>query len=76
MEAGGLAPYNLIQPTISLEMTVPSQGHCGFPPSNLPKEKAKLICQQTDKISQPPESWENRNDPDLVQSLFCFVICP
>jgi hypothetical protein len=31
MEAGGLAPLNLIQPTISLEMPVPSQGHCGFP---------------------------------------------
>jgi hypothetical protein len=27
---GGLAPYNLIQPTISLEMPVPSQGHYGF----------------------------------------------
>jgi hypothetical protein len=22
---------NLIQPTISFEMPVPSQGHCGFP---------------------------------------------
>jgi hypothetical protein len=31
IEAGGLAPYNLIQPTISLEMPLPSQGHCGFP---------------------------------------------
>jgi hypothetical protein len=31
MEVGGLAPKNLIQPTISLEMLVPSQGHCGFP---------------------------------------------
>ena len=31
MEAGGLAPWNLIQPTISLEIPVPSQGHCGFP---------------------------------------------
>jgi hypothetical protein len=30
MKAGGLALYNLIQPTISLEMPVPSQGHCGF----------------------------------------------
>jgi hypothetical protein len=30
MEAGGLAPLNLIQPTISLEMPVPSQGHCGY----------------------------------------------
>jgi hypothetical protein len=30
MRAGGLAPYNLIQPTISLEMPVPSQGHYGF----------------------------------------------
>ena len=26
MKAGGLAFYNLIQPTISLEMPVPSQG--------------------------------------------------
>ena len=26
----GLAPSNLIQPTISLEMPVPSQDHCGF----------------------------------------------
>ena len=31
MQAGGLALYNLIQPTISLEMPVPSQGHYGFP---------------------------------------------
>jgi hypothetical protein len=29
MEAGGLALLNLIQPTISLEMPVPSQGHYG-----------------------------------------------
>ena len=28
--AGGLAPYDLIQPTISLEMPVPSQGHYVF----------------------------------------------
>jgi hypothetical protein len=25
-----MALQNLIQPTISLEMPVPSQGHCGF----------------------------------------------
>jgi hypothetical protein len=30
MKAGGLALYNLIQHTISLEMPVPSQGHYGF----------------------------------------------
>jgi len=30
-------------------------------PSNLPKGKAKLISQQTDKISQKPENWENSN---------------
>ena len=30
MRAGGLAPYNLIQPTISFEMSVPSQGHYVF----------------------------------------------
>jgi hypothetical protein len=30
MRAGGLAPSNLIQPTISLEMPVPSQGHYVF----------------------------------------------
>jgi hypothetical protein len=30
MKAGGLALQNLIQPTISLEMSVPSQGHYGF----------------------------------------------
>ena len=30
MKAGGLALYNLIQPTISLEMPVPSQGHYCF----------------------------------------------
>jgi hypothetical protein len=29
MKAGGLARDNLIQPTISLEMPVPSQGHYG-----------------------------------------------
>jgi hypothetical protein len=30
MKAGGLAFYNLIQPTISLEMPLPSQGYYGF----------------------------------------------
>jgi hypothetical protein len=30
MKAGGLVPENLIQPTISLEMPVPSQGRYGF----------------------------------------------
>jgi hypothetical protein len=30
MKEGGLALSNLIQPTISLEMPVPSQGHYGF----------------------------------------------
>ena len=32
-------------------------------------QKAKLIRQQTDKISQQPENWENRNGPDLVQAF-------
>ena len=31
MKAGGLALKNLIQPAISLEMPVPSQGHYGVP---------------------------------------------
>jgi hypothetical protein len=30
MKAGGLALEGLIQPTISLEMPVPSQGHYGY----------------------------------------------
>jgi hypothetical protein len=30
---------------------------------------AKLINQQTDKISQQPTNWENRNGPDLVQAF-------
>ena len=30
MRAGGLTLKNLIQPTISLEMPVPGQGHYGF----------------------------------------------
>ena len=30
MKGGGLALQNLFQPTISLEMPVPSQGHYGF----------------------------------------------
>jgi hypothetical protein len=30
MKGGGLVLYNLIQPTISLEMPVPSQGDYGF----------------------------------------------
>ena len=30
MKAGGFGALNLIQPTISLEMHVPSQGHYGF----------------------------------------------
>jgi hypothetical protein len=38
-------------------------------PSNLPKGKAKLTSQQTDKISQQPENWKNRNGPDLVQAF-------
>ncbi len=33
------------------------------------KGKAKLISIQTDKISQQPENWENRNDHDLVQAF-------
>jgi hypothetical protein len=32
-------------------------------------EKAKLISQQTDKISQQPENWENCNGPELVQAF-------
>ena len=28
-----------------------------------------LISKQTDKISQQPENWENRNGPDLVQAF-------
>jgi hypothetical protein len=31
--------------------------------------KAKLISQQTDKISQQPENWENCDGPDLVQAF-------
>ena len=38
-------------------------------PSNLTKGKSKLISIYTDKISQQPENWENRNDPDLVQAF-------
>ena len=30
---------------------------------------ATLINQQTDKISQQPENWENRNGTDLVQAF-------
>jgi hypothetical protein len=30
MKAGGLALSNLIQPNISLEIPVPSEGHYGF----------------------------------------------
>jgi hypothetical protein len=30
MKAGGLTPKNLIHPTISLEVPVPSLGHYGF----------------------------------------------
>ena len=33
------------------------------------KGKSKLIIIQTDKISQQPEIFENRNDPDLVQAF-------
>jgi hypothetical protein len=31
--------------------------------------KGKGKSQQTDKISQQPENWENRNGPDLVQAF-------
>jgi hypothetical protein len=41
-------------------------------PNNLLKGKAKLISQQTDKISQQLENWENRNGPDLVQNKQIF----
>ena len=47
MEAGGLAPYNLIQPTISLKMPVPSQGHCGFPVFRLLTD---FVCLLTDEV--------------------------
>ena len=33
------------------------------------RERQKLISQQTDKISQQPENWENHNGPDLVQAF-------
>ena len=33
------------------------------------KGKVKLINQQTDKISQQPGNWENRNGPDLIQAF-------
>ena len=36
---------------------------------HLPKGKAKLISQQTEKISQQPENWENLNGPHLVQAF-------
>jgi hypothetical protein len=40
------------------------------------KGKAKLISMQTDKISQQPENWKNRNNPDLVQALTddCYYV--
>ena len=41
MEAGGLTPKNLIQSTISLEMPVPSKGHCVFPSFRLLTD---LVC--------------------------------
>ena len=31
------------------------------------RERQKLISQQTDKISQQLENWENHKGPDLVQ---------
>jgi hypothetical protein len=31
------------------------------------RERQNFISEQTDKISQQPENWENRNGPDLVQ---------
>jgi hypothetical protein len=34
-----------------------------------PQGKTKLISQQTDKISQQPENWENHNGPDMVQAF-------
>jgi hypothetical protein len=43
MRAGGLVPLNLIQPTISLEMLVPSQGYYGFH-SFLAKKKTTPNC--------------------------------
>jgi hypothetical protein len=33
------------------------------------KRKGTTHNQQTDKISQRPENWENRNGPDLVQEF-------
>jgi hypothetical protein len=37
--------------------------------NNVPKGKAKLTSQQTDKVSQQPKNWENHNGPDLVQAF-------
>ena len=34
-----------------------------------PKTPKKLLCQQTEKINQQPENWENNNGPDLVQAF-------
>jgi hypothetical protein len=36
---------------------------------NLPKGKAKLLNQQTGRISQQLENWENRNGTELVQEF-------
>ena len=32
-------------------------------------QRQRQISQQTDKISQQLENWENRNGPDLVQAF-------
>ena len=37
--------------------------------ANFQSERQKLISQQTDKISQQPENWENHNGPDLIQAF-------
>jgi hypothetical protein len=47
MKAGGVALYNLIQPTISLEMPVSSQDHYGFPVFRLLTD---FVCLYTSEL--------------------------
>jgi hypothetical protein len=47
MKARGLTLYNLIQPTISLEMAVPSQGHYGLHSVRLLTD---FVCLYTDEF--------------------------
>ena len=58
---------NFITPSVSVKIRVITKLPNSKQSSKGTVKTHKYI--QTDKISQQPENWENRNDPDLVQAF-------